>query len=503
MPPAVNHLSRKTRWWFTLGLFFSGLLIRLFRLNYWSPLPDEINYALSAKYLLTHHTLIGNDIMFFPPLFVYSAALLQWLGVELLLSVRSISAIAGAAIAPLVYLITSRYCPPRSSLFTATALLLLSAPNLYSRLGQVEMLMLFFIFLTLFFLSRDQPLLAGIALGLGTWTKETTLGTILSVTVFLLFLPDRWRQIRSLFFGLAGPLSLLSLLGIFTGKNLLFEILPGRGYDINMLKTALVPNLFITAANLGINLFPRPFTPGELAVFIIGAPLSIIFFFYLLVKGSKRRHPLSLFTACYLTVHLPFFFFFSRKFDYYLLPAALLLFISAVACFTTSPLPKPLRLTGTAIISLILLFNIYSQKFLYFNRGTHRMFSKIIHQIPDDTGVATSHPTLVAYLAQQQNKNLKIQPLFQSNSYSLNWPALTDTATRVVLLKKYYYDKLKREYPAEWEQLARLFKQKQELIDTTWSLWLSCEHHSRVKTVPGLKQMSEFIKPVGIVLFLR
>ncbi|MCL6466093.1 MAG: hypothetical protein K6T77_04965, partial [candidate division WOR-3 bacterium] len=93
---AEDQRITKKDFFLALFAFVITLTVHLVRLNYWTPLPDEINYALSARHLITNRTLIGNDIMFFPPLFVYSAALLQKFGVELLLSVRLISCIAGA-----------------------------------------------------------------------------------------------------------------------------------------------------------------------------------------------------------------------------------------------------------------------------------------------------------------------------------------------------------------------------------------------------------------------
>lgn len=90
--------------------------------------------------------------------------------------------------------------------------------HLYSRLGQVEILMLLFIFLGLFFLFRvfrtnmmTNALNIGIALGLGLWTKETILGAI-GAAIILILTSSRKRTIGRFLLGLAATVSPLPFL---------------------------------------------------------------------------------------------------------------------------------------------------------------------------------------------------------------------------------------------------------------------------------------------------
>lgn len=506
-PPAKVKHPRENRlnpadWLTGLTILFLGLVINFSRLKTWAPLPDEINYAISAKNLLANRTLIGSDIMFFPPLFVYFSALLQLIGSEPLFSVRLISAAAGALIPPLFYLAGRRYFDYKTALLATLGPLSLFALHQYSRLGQVEILALLFAAAAILFLLRQQPVSAGVALGLGLWAKEVTLGIIASGLLFLLFFPRRWRQIGLLLAGLAAPAGLLCLLGLLTSNNLLYEITASRGYDINMLKLAPLASLFALGANLSFNLFPRLFTPGEFLLFIALAPLTVFLLFYLVLRGALKKRPLPLLTLCYLIVHLPFFFLFTRKFDYYLLPAAILLLWTGITELIANPPPRLLRIAGAVLITLLVLFNLYAGQFLYYNQGTHRSFLPAVAQIPPGSGVATSHPTLVNYIAQQMGNNLKTKPLFKPNGYELNQEVFADTSIKVVLLKKYYYEKLRRQYPRTWDSLTGYFPEQQEFIDSTWSPWLS------YRTGPALweqhrNRLAEFVKPVGVVVFWR
>lgn len=503
MPNYVERLNRKDIYFVIIG-FSLTLIFHLLRLNYWTPLPDEINYALSAKYLIINRTLVGKDIMFFPPLFVYTAALLQKAGVELLLSVRVISSIAGAILL-LAYYFAMRANYRRKTALIATGILFsLFSFHSYSRLGQVEILMLMFIALSIMCIFYKKPLLAGIFLGLGLWTKETSLGSLLSFSIFYLLQPtDRRRSLGLFLGGVIVPVLLLLLLGAFAGQNLLFEILASRGYDINMLKLSPFANFISLGINFGYNVFPRLFYRWEFLTFVILAPITTLFLLFLTFRGSVKYRPFPMLITCYLLIHLPFFFLFSRKFDYYLLPAAILIVLGA-SCelLNEEGYSARLRVIGKVLISAVVIFNIYADTFLYFDRGTHQSFEIAIKNLPLGTSVATSHPTLVDYLSDRWTRNLKIIPLFEPSRYRLNRKVLTDSTITTVIVKKYYYDRLRSTYPIDWDSLLYHFAIEDEILDRTWSAWQTTQKPFTVR-LKLLKGLSEFVRPIGVVVLRR
>lgn len=66
-------------------LLIIGAFIRLYNIEFMSPIGDEVNYTLAAKQVLDkpHTILYGTGtIYFFPPLYVYTVAALQATGVS-------------------------------------------------------------------------------------------------------------------------------------------------------------------------------------------------------------------------------------------------------------------------------------------------------------------------------------------------------------------------------------------------------------------------------------
>jgi 4-amino-4-deoxy-L-arabinose transferase-like glycosyltransferase len=507
--PNKNSGINRGDYLIAIAIFAAGLLFNLIRLNYWSPLPDEINYARCARFLVENRTFFSTDIMFFPPLFVYLSAILQKAGLELLISVRLISAFAGALIVPLLFF-SARTCLPRSTAVLGTLCILpMFSLHCYSRLGQVEILMLFFIVLALLFLLRALTttrqifaLYAGVALGLGLWTKETTLGAVAASTLFLLLSPAKsLRLLLNLLLGLALPATGLAVLSHFSGQNLLFEITRARGYDINMLQLHPIASFLALAGNLSYNLLPRIYYPWEFITFIILSPVLTVLLLVLVVRDALQKNLISRFVIAYLTIHLPFFFLFSRKFDYYLLPSALfIVFAGGLAVFTPGG-PRNLRKTGIVLLLLLGFFNIYADRFLYFNRGTHGSFATAVQAIPPQTVIATSHPSLVEYLSHKAGLNLKVMPLFQKNSYQINPEVWADSSVAIILVKYYYYERLKNRLPDDWTRLTEIFPEKREIIDRDWSIFLTVQE--RRSLFPRTERMAELTRPTGILILFK
>lgn len=501
-------------------LLGSGLALNLFRLGHWAPLPDEVNYALSAHHLIEHRTLLGQDIMFFPPLFVYLSALLQLSGAGLLTSVRLVSAVFGALIPPMLYLTLRSLYDDRTAGLTASATLLLFALHLYSRLGQVEILMLTLIiggiFLLLWGMRTGRSRYAfwsGVLFGFALWAKETALGVLAAALLFLLVVGPRPKQnLALLMVGWLLPATPLILLGELSGHSLLLEVSTARGYDINMLRLSPFGNLLTTGANLGYNLFPRLFYRWEFVLFAIAAPLTMLALGWILLQGTIRKRPFPLFVACYLAIHLPFFFLFSRKFDYYLLPAAVLLLTSGVAeaLAARSPAQTPgrasrvLRPVALGLAALLVGFNLYSWRFLYWNRGTHQTFAAAVATLDPNTGLATSHPSLARYISDRCSLNLHVVPLFGDGDYEIRWDTATTPSTRAVVMKRYYFDVLAEQPDRPLDSLTSVFPVRHIMTDADWSVWFACDFDSNRNVTHRLTQhLLRGIRPVGVVILRR
>ncbi|MEO0074001.1 MAG: glycosyltransferase family 39 protein [candidate division WOR-3 bacterium] len=491
-----------------LLLFALAASLRLFRLNYWDPLPDEISYALTASRLVTGRTLFSTDITFFPPLFVYLAALLQTLGIEMLLSVRLVSALFGSLLIPLIYLIL-RVTNARLDSFTVTtSAAFLFVPALYSRLGQVEVPLLFFLLLSALLLisgvireRRHLFFLSGISLGLALWIKEIALGGLASNLLFLLLLrPIRWRWIITLCIGWLTAATPLFVLGAITGNNLLFEISPARGFDINMESLSLPASVVTIAANTVLNLFARVFSDGELLMFAAAGSTFTLTALWTVIQHFSKGDALARYLLCYAIVHIPFFVIFSRKFFYYLLPAALLLFITAAVC-SLRELRRHRR--GLGLVTLLLAgltvaFNIYSSYYLYFNRGNHQTFAKSLTRIPSGDTLLTSHPDLLKYLVHRYRFNLTVLPLFSPGSYEIDSIRCTDPTVSAVILKASYYERLTARSPATWVWLRQVYPYSHTEIDPDWSL-IPDKHCPR-----GLGRLAaRLTRPIGTVILTR
>lgn len=496
-------------------LLLAGLLVNLIRLGKWAPLPDEVNYALCARSLITGRTLIVRDIMFFPPLFVYLAALLQLAGSELLLSVRLVSAVAGAFVVPLLYLMMLATYPERAARLAALAALPLFALHSYSRLGQVEILLLTIICTAYYLLARSASqirshdwVLAGLLLGMALWVKETALGAMAGAILFVLFAPDnRGRRFGLLLLGFLGPAMLLLGFGALTDNNLLFEITAARGHDINMLRLSPLASIAVTAANFGYNLFPRLFSPWEFVTFALLVPALIVILLIRIVRSGLARRTLPLLVLSYLAVHLPFFAVFSRKFDYYLLPAALLTLTVGTAECLSAPAPRrgPTgRRVVLALLGTLVVLNIVTLRLLYWNEGTHASFRSEVLKLPTATTVATSHPTLVRYISDRAGLGLVSVPVFQDSGYVPDWNVLCDTAVRFILVKRSYRAALEATPSPDLGPLAEGFTVMRETVDAVWSVQIELDTIPQ----PGLlnivaTRLSRLVRPAGVVLFAR
>lgn len=491
-----------------LVLFVAAAALRLFRLGHWYPLPDEISYALTASRLVAGHTFATTDITFFPPLFVYLAALLQSVGIEMLLSVRLTSAIFGALLIPFIYLLSRLITSRLNSLVVASSTMLLFTPALYSRLGQVEAAFIFFLVLSVYLLllgvARNRPHLlffCGLSLGLALWTKEVALGALASMLLFLLFFrPIRWRLLIALGSGwlvLAVP---LFALGAATGNNILFEVSQRRGYDINMLSLPLPASVAAVAANTLLNLFPRVFSAAELLIFATAGSAFILTAGWIAVRRLFKGDLLARYLLCYAIVHLPFFVLFSRKFFYYLLPTALLLFIAATAgsLAEISRRQRHPALLTLVLAGVTLLFNIYACRYLYLNRGNHQTFALSISRIPAGDTLLTSHPDLLNYLNQRCQTNLTILPLFLPGSYDIDSTRCADPTVSAVLLKASYYDRLTARNPGTWAWLQQVYPHRHSEIDPDWSF------PPNQHLPPAFARIAAGLtRPVGTVLLSR
>ena len=449
-------------------LFLVAFGLHLIRLDHWTAFPDEVGYAETAQGLLDRGAFVHESLMFFPPLFVYLAAGLQALGVELLLSVRLVSALFGAGIVAVVYLLVAGGYGRRTALWCSTAFLALLRLKEYGRLGQPETIHVFFGFLAFAFVLRwsraPRPrdmAAAGLCLGAALWAKEVALSYALGIggylVVALLFLGRRLRapDLGALVGGLALLCVPLIALGESSGNSLLFEVSGAKAFDVNMKSLGLAASVRITVQNVLV-MFG---TPAPLA-YALGIPL-ILACGALLLRGAAQGRPVAVLSLCYVLVMLAFVTWFRTKFTYYVLPAVLLAYACAL-CEVVDGLAggaerraRSLFALAGLILAAILAANVARHGELYVERGDHDSFRALLVETDFGGAIAASHTPLFRYVGAREGLGTEIHELFVGPDYELNWEALRDPGTAAVVTKAYYLERLARR--EQWVAMRALF----------------------------------------------
>jgi 4-amino-4-deoxy-L-arabinose transferase-like glycosyltransferase len=313
-----------------LLLFLLPLAVRAIFVPFLGIEYDEAAYAWTAAQL-AHGAgwadLAPNDLFFYPPLLNYLSAGLVAAGVDRLIAVRLVTLLLASAIPPLLYLLVRRAGHgERPAVLAALLWVVQPTAFVFSVRGFVETPMLAFVLaaVLLLQLARDDgrassAALAGLALAVAVWTKETALGV---APLFPLFLGRRWRAQAAWAAGFLLPVIPLALAGIGPGpQGLFFEVTNSLvRWDLVSLDTAL-QNL-VRLHGL------EPCGPGRIS-FTLGLVILGVLAAAVLAarKEILARRFLPAFSFAAVVVYLVFFTLFWKKFHYYLLPVYLFLVV--------------------------------------------------------------------------------------------------------------------------------------------------------------------------------
>ena len=180
-----------------LTLFVVAAAFRLVHLGSLKGLIfDEVYYANDAHSLLQHGVeLTGNNT----PSFVVHPPVGKWLiaiGIKLFgfheFGWRFSAAIVGSLAVVLIFYVAQRLFDSYFLSLTASLLMLFDGLELsLSRVGLLDIFLMFFLLLTLFFLLKSQHWFAGISLGLAAGVKWTGFYYFLAIFAFVIYVDYR------------------------------------------------------------------------------------------------------------------------------------------------------------------------------------------------------------------------------------------------------------------------------------------------------------------------
>jgi len=204
---------------------------------------DEALYAVRAKGILifggwidqTAFAIDGLYSSLHPPLHVWLTAIVFQLFDPDEFSVRFVAALAGAATLPLIYAIGRRWVNAHVAIYAVLLFGLNPFAMFYSRQGQFDALLVFFLTVSVYFILRSHssnrwlwPALAGLSVGCALMTKLFVgLGIPLAYLLWLFFtgqVRDRRRQ--------TSILLLLIVAGVVAAPWHVFMTLQHGGGDI-------------------------------------------------------------------------------------------------------------------------------------------------------------------------------------------------------------------------------------------------------------------------------
>jgi hypothetical protein len=174
---------------------------------------DEINFAESAREMIVTGNFSRVQIDFHPfwekpPLFFWMQALsMKFFGINEF-AARFPNAVIGILSLLLLYFIGKRLFDEKFGLIWALVYLGSFLPHLYFKSGIIDPFFNFFIFLSLFFISKSisgtpdnkgfkYALLAGISIGLATLTKGPVGLLITGISVFVYWITVKFKKITS------------------------------------------------------------------------------------------------------------------------------------------------------------------------------------------------------------------------------------------------------------------------------------------------------------------
>jgi hypothetical protein len=443
------------------AIFLVALATNVFRLRQWVPLPDEVAYAGTATAWLTGGAGPEQGLYGFEPVLVGAASLLQRMDVTPLASVRLVAALFGAGVIVLTYVLLRTSVGEWPARGGALAMLALYQLHVYSRVGQRETAHIFFGLLAWAAIAappdagreRFPPgrmIAAGLVLGAGLWTKQVAFLYVITAAC-LVAIDARWslrraaRPLAWLAAGLVVPAAAIVGRTITVARVTLTP-------DMNMPSLGAVAGAKFAGASIITMLGIPVFGHKLIGVVVLIAAAGCV------VQGCLARRPMATLAAAYLVPACLFFTLLPRKHDYYMLPCAMVLLLALVE--TASVSRRAARAVAAAALVLLAAFNVPAARELYATRGPGENFLAAMRTFDRGRTIASSHAELVAFINQEERLDLRVLPLFEDPvdsvaSYRLNAATLADPRLDGIVLKDYYYDRLRAAAPDAWSAIGR------------------------------------------------
>lgn len=454
--------SRQALGW-AFAFFLVALAANAYRLGWWMPLPDETGYADTATAWLSGGQGQQQGAYASAPMLVAIASMLQRFGVTPIVSVRLVAAVFGAGIIAVTYLLLRRSTGEWTARGVALSMLAFNGLRMYSRVGQRETLHILFGLMAWSLVvglpesgrARMTPgrmIATGLILGIGLWAKQIAFLYVFAVVYFVI--ASDWnvssaaRKLAWLFAGFAGPAVAIAARTMSAAKVAVSA-------DMNMPSAGVVAGAKFAGASV-IAMLGIPVHAYKLlgiVVLIVSAGF--------VVRGCLSRRPLATLAAVHFTAALLFFSLFERKQDYYLLPSAMVLVFALIET-VAAPIrsSRTARVAAGGILVVLALFNVSALPAFYVTRGPDENFLRAMQTFGPRSTISSSHAELVDYINREEHLGLTVLPLFDDStdqilSYGLNAATLADPRLDGIVLKDYYYDRLRAEAPGEWDAIAR------------------------------------------------
>ncbi|HOW52523.1 MAG TPA: glycosyltransferase family 39 protein [bacterium] len=395
-----------------LILFVAAFLLRAICIPFMNLLYDEAAYAWTAQNLAVNGgwlNLYGsNDLFFFPPLFNYIAALFIKLGVDRLYAVRIVTTLFSSGIPPLMYMLAVRSgLTERAGIIAAALFFVLPWGWHLSVAGMVETPWICLLLIAVYFLqgtlangARRDLILSALTFGAALWMKETALGA-LPLFIFALRRDRRGMMIWSGLFALLFlPLFIQTLLP--HQYDLFYEITTPLLLWNELSLDAIIQNWGII---YGAPLFPRIGWAASLSLFTLAvAALALIS----LRRAEWQDRFILRFAAGFLTIFVPFFMVFPKKFPYYLLPVQLFLSFFVARYLATRP--------RFAVIYGLIVLSFAVPAFLHFtdrapDETAFREAFTLVEQEKAGARIGLTLPRMAEYVAERSGLRPHIVPV--------------------------------------------------------------------------------------------
>ena len=195
---------------------------------------------------------------------------------------------------------------------------------------------------------------------------------------------------------------------------------------------------------------------------------------YLLARALVIGSPLGRLALSYLVLAIPFFTWYPEKFDYHLLPAAVLLLLVSICELSRllqraredSRHPQPRRyltlhslLAGGAAAAFagLLIANVVKDRELFVGRGEYDYLRQFIQACIPRERIAAFPNLYLGWLSEKDGRDVAVLPLFKDTRYTMNWPAVDDPETDAVVLPDLYFERLSQRFPEVWKAVANRF----------------------------------------------